>query len=74
MGYRVEIDKSSCQSSGNCVEAEPEGFGWDEDDLGDALPGASRLPLERLVAAARHCPALAIAIYDEGGRQIESED
>jgi ferredoxin len=71
VGFRVEIDKQSCQSSGRCVELEPEGFGWDADDLGDPLPGAALLSRERLLAVARRCPALAIAVYAEDGREIE---
>jgi len=34
MSFRVRIEKSSCQSSGNCVNAAPEAFGGYEDDLG----------------------------------------
>jgi ferredoxin len=71
MGHRMEIDKQSCQSSGNCVAREPEAFGWDADGLGDPRPGAALLPLERLLAVARRCPALAIAVYDGDGREIE---
>jgi ferredoxin len=68
---RVEIDKQSCQSSGNCVEREPRGFAWDADDLGEVLPGAAGLPRQRLLEVARRCPALAIALYDEDDREIE---
>lgn len=71
MSYRVEIDKQSCQSSGRCAELEPEGFGWDADDLGEVRPGAAGLPLPRLLAVARRCPALAIAVYAEDGRELE---
>ncbi len=70
MSPRVEIDKQSCQSSGNCAELEPEGFGWDADDLGGVRPGAAALPLSRLLAVVRRCPALAIAVYDENGREL----
>ena len=71
MNHRIEVDKQSCQSSGRCVELEPGGFGWDADDLGDVLPGAAALPRERLLAVARHCPALAISVYDEKGGEID---
>ena len=37
--FRVRIDKNSCQSAGNCVDAAPEAFGFDDDGLGDAGPG-----------------------------------
>lgn len=71
MSYRVAIDKAICQSSGQCVNEAPEGFGFDDDELGDVLPGASDLPLERLRAAAVRCPAIAIAIFDETGAEID---
>lgn len=71
MPYTVKIDKSSCQSSGNCIEAAPEAFAWDADDLGDALPAAAALPRERLVAIVRRCPALCITVVDPDGRELE---
>jgi ferredoxin len=70
MALVVRIDKNSCQSSGNCVAFAPTAFRFDDDDLGDVLPGAVRLDRERLLAAARRCPALAITILDEDGREI----
>ena len=72
MSFTVKIDKQSCQSSGNCVDALPEAFALDEDSLGDVLEGASEQPLARLLEAARRCPALAITILDEQGEEIET--
>jgi ferredoxin len=69
--WRVRIDKNSCQSSGNCVEADPDAFAFDEDGLAEAGSGAEGLPLGRLLGIARRCPALAIAIFDESGNEIE---
>ena len=43
MKYTVKIDKQSCQSSGNCVDAHPSAFAWDDDDLGDACTITIRL-------------------------------
>jgi ferredoxin len=71
MSYTVRIDKRSCQSSGNCIDAAPQAFGWDADSLGEALPGARELPLERLIAIAKRCPALCITVHDSDGREIE---
>jgi ferredoxin len=67
----ARIDKRSCLSSGRCLEAEPQAFAWDEDDLGDVLPGASALSKERLLEIARRCPGLAISVLDEQGREID---
>ncbi|MEE9606862.1 MAG: ferredoxin [Myxococcota bacterium] len=71
MGYVVKIDKKSCQSSGHCVEADPRAFRWDGDDLGEVLPAAAGLERDRLISIANRCPALAISITDEDGREIE---
>jgi ferredoxin len=69
---QVRIDKNSCQSSGNCVDAAPEAFGFDEDGLAEAGPGAEGLLRARLLEIARRCPALAIAILDESGNEIDT--
>jgi ferredoxin len=66
---RVTIDKQSCLSSGRCVQAEPEIFSLDDDHLGQVKPTAD-LTRERLLAAARDCPGLAITVYDDDGREI----
>ncbi len=71
MSLRVRIEKKSCQSSGNCVTAAPEAFGWDDDDLGDVRPEAKNLTRDRLISIARRCPALCISIFDENDREIE---
>jgi ferredoxin len=68
---QVRIDKNSCQSSGNCLEAAPGAFAFDQDGLAEARPGAESLPRARLLEIARRCPALAIAILDESGDEIE---
>ncbi len=71
MAYTVVIDKQICQSSGNCVNEDPRAFGLDDDDLGDVLAPAGNLPHERLVEIAARCPAIAIAIFDENGGEVE---
>lgn len=65
MSYTVRIDKQSCLSSGRCIGAASEAFGWDEDHLADARPAASSLSRERLIAIARGCPSLSITVLDE---------
>ena len=71
MPYSVRIDKHSCQSSGNCVEAAPEAFDFDADGLGDAGPAAGALARARLLEIVRRCPALAISVFDEAGNELE---
>ena len=67
----VKIDKRSCQSSGHCVEAAPEAFGFDPDHLGEVRAEAADLPGERLLAIAARCPALAITVFDETGKELD---
>lgn len=71
MALVAKVDKQSCQSAGRCVEAAPEGFGWDGDHLAETLPGAAALADEQLVAIARACPALAIQLYGPGGEEVD---
>ena len=71
MSVRVQIDKKGCQSSGRCAAEEPAAFSADEDYLGEVMPGAGDLPLERLRAVARNCPALAITLETATGEEID---
>ena len=71
MRFEVRIDKNSCQSSGNCVDAAPAAFGFDADGLGEVAPAAGGLARARLLEIARRCPALAITIFDEAGRELD---
>ncbi len=71
MPFTVRIDKRSCLSSGNCIAAAPEAFAWDGDDLGAALEGAEALSPARLLEIARHCPGLAIAVFDARGDEVD---
>jgi len=74
MSWEVRIDKESCQSSGRCVQAAPELFRWDEDHLAEAGPAPAALSPGRLRQIARDCPAMAILLYDESGREIDPFD
>ena len=69
--HEVRIDKRSCQSSGNCIDASPDAFSWDEDGLGDVRAAARELDEERLAAIARRCPARCITLHDADGAEIE---
>ena len=71
MPFGVRIDKNSCQSSGNCVDAAPEAFGFDDDGLGEAGARAGQLARARLLEIARRCPALAISVLDASGNEID---
>jgi ferredoxin len=70
MGYRARVDKLSCQSSGRCLAAAPEAFAWDADHLAEPRAGA-RLADGALLRIARDCPAMAIALLDERGNEVD---
>ena len=72
MGITVKIDKRSCQSSGNCIDAAADAFRWDDDSLAEVSPPAFELSRERLIEIAQRCPAMAITLFDESGREIDS--
>jgi ferredoxin len=70
MRCTVRIDKQSCLSSGRCVTAAPDAFGWDADHLAEALPESASLSRERLLAIARSCPSLSITVLDEDRNEL----
>ena len=67
---RVTIDKDRCVSAGRCIADEPNSFEFDDDELVTLLPGATSLPLERLIVIARRCPGLAIDVFDDDGNPV----
>lgn len=72
-GLRVEADRESCQSSGHCAKEAPEAFRLDADHLVEAIEGAAALSDERKREVARACPALAIRLFDETGREVDPD-
>ena len=73
MGRRVEADRDSCQSSGRCVHAAPAAFRLDDDHLVTLSDGIDALPDADKRTVARDCPALAIRLYDEAGREVDPD-
>lgn len=71
MALRARVDGSSCRCSGKCIEAAPEHFAWSEDHVAEFRSGPGALPHETLLAIARGCPALAIAVLDSEGNEVD---
>jgi ferredoxin len=66
--WRVTVDRDACLGSGMCAGTAPDHFRLDD--------GRSR-PIEEVISpddivldAAETCPAEAIRIYDDAGRQL----
>ncbi|MEE9208431.1 MAG: ferredoxin [Gemmatimonadota bacterium] len=63
---RVEIDRTLCVGFGDCVQAAPETFELDEEDVAVFKPGAAP-DRERLIRACAECPVDAITVIDGEG-------
>lgn len=69
---KIEVDKSICISSADCIaiapktfELDAEGIAFVKDPKGD--------PEDKQFEAARACPVKAIKVFDETGKQIWPE-
>jgi ferredoxin len=63
--FRIAIDRARCVGFGTCVDVAPNIFSF--DDEGKALaPYEGEFPPQRLLDAAKGCPALAISVVDAG--------
>jgi ferredoxin len=68
---RARVDVQTCQSSGNCLRDAPEVFEWDDDHLARVKEDAPPADPARLIEIARNCPAMAITLMDDEGREID---
>ncbi len=68
-GIRVLIDRSLCVGFGDCVDAAPEAFQLDEENV-VILVDPDRVDHERLLRACGACPVDAISVWDSEGRQL----
>lgn len=68
-GLRIRIDRTLCVGFGECVEAAPEAFRLDGQDVVEfaAPENAGR---EELLGACRACPVDALSVFDAEGRQL----
>ena len=61
------IDESACAAHGDCVDVAPEAFRLD-----DVAVVSGQTTDERLIAAARACPAGAILLHDaDTGEEVD---
>jgi ferredoxin len=63
---RVEVDRSLCIGSGDCVDTAPDVFQLDEDDKATVVD-PDGAPLDDILEAAQNCPVTAIFVAGEEG-------
>lgn len=68
-GLTVEIDLDLCVGFGDCVEASPESFELNEEDLAQFTAPES-VDRDTLLEACRSCPVDAITARDDGGELL----
>ena len=69
-GLVVRVDRLLCVGFGDCIQAAPEL--WEFDDEGivtfrDPLPDIGR---DRLIRSCEVCPVDALSVHDENGRPL----
>lgn len=69
MALDVEIDRDACIGSGNCVYEAPGAFDLDDDSISVVLDPAGA-PRDKVIAAARKCPARAITVRVDGVKKV----
>lgn len=63
MGLEVTVDRDACMGSGHCVFEAPGAFALDDDGISYVVDPAAA-PVEKILAAAKRCPARAITVTD----------
>ena len=65
---RIKIDPLRCEGTGRCRAQAPHTFKVFNDKARVIHPPGD--PIEAIVQAARRCPTLAIAVFDDGGQPL----
>lgn len=69
-GLRIQIDRQLCVGFGDCVEAAPQAFRLDGENIVVFRTEAGTVPRERLLAACEACPVDALTVWDGDGTQL----
>lgn len=70
--HRIVVDREKCIGAGSCVAAAPGVFALDQENLAYVVdPNAA--DEDTIMLATQSCPVLAIALYDEMGKNIFPE-
>ena len=62
----VEVDRSLCIGSGDCVDTAPDVFQLDDEDKA-VVVDPDGAPLDDILEAAQNCPVTAIFVIGEDG-------
>ena len=69
-GLRIHIDRDLCVSFGDCIEAAPGVFEFDDEDIAVFVAEPGAITREELIEACASCPVDALTAFDEEGRQL----
>ena len=69
-GLRIHIDRDLCVSFGDCIEAAPGVFEFDDEDIAVFVSEVGPISREALIEACASCPVDALTAFDEKGEQL----
>ena len=69
-GLRIHIDRDLCVSFGDCIEAAPGVFEFDDEDIAVFVSEVGPISREELIDACTSCPVDALTAFDEKGEQL----
>jgi ferredoxin len=69
-GLRIHIDRDLCVSFGDCIEAAPGVFEFDDDDIAVFISETGTITREGLIEACASCPVDALTAFDKKGEQL----
>ncbi len=66
----ITIDRLICVGFGDCIEASPEAFEFDDEGIAVFCDSVDSVSKEELIAACQTCPVDAFTVLDSQGIQI----
>ena len=69
-GIEVEIDRDLCVGFGDCIDAGPDVFEFDDDGIAVFKTDIVSIEQDRLIEACQSCPVDALTALDAQGRQL----
>ena len=69
-GLRIHIDRDLCVSFGDCIEAAPGVFEFDDEEIAVFVSKTGTITREGLIEACASCPVDALTAFDEKGEQL----